>query len=87
MECSVPVMGWPLGFVILSRRRRISVRDENDSSVIRAGAWCSPSRPLAVTNIYPTYYFYRDPSLLLRMTVGSGKAHQPPTPRNPSSSQ
>ena len=62
MEGSVPVMGWPFDFVILSRRRRILVRDENDSSVIHAGSG-APSRPPVVTNMYSTYYFYRDPSL------------------------
>ena len=35
-------MEWPLDSVILSRRRRISVRGEYDVIGIHAGAWCSP---------------------------------------------
>ena len=44
---AAPVMGWPLDLVILSRRRRISVRGEYDVIGIHAGAWYSaPSRRL-----------------------------------------
>ena len=39
---AAPVMGWPLDLVILSRRRRISVRGEYEVIGIHAGAWCSP---------------------------------------------
>ena len=59
--------------VILSRRRRISVRGEDDVIGIHAGAWCSPLPADWDLTAFPYLLFLPRSFAALRMTVGGGK--------------